>query len=376
MKQYILLCTALGTIGMTSQAFADPSSVTLYGVLDESIQYIHNVNGQHYQFGLQSSNWYTNRWGIKGEEDLGGGLTALFKLESAFDLNTGSAAGMFNRQSYVGLSSKRWGTLTVGKQLDIMQDMVVPVQGDNFLEYFTAPGDIDLADGSTLISNAVQWASPVWNGLQMEAQYSFGGVAGSVNSGSTASIAGLYTGQALTLAAGFFHADNGNPTFSGRGVNSTDNGMLSTPVNSNYASASKINVARTGASYAIGPVTFGGYYSYSEYLPDGYSTFSKAERFNNGEVWAYWQVTATAGLEAGYDYLKSHGDSSATYNQFSLAADYSLSKQTRLYATAAFTHASGSNGAGPAQAVISDSWGWEGGNSKQALFVLGFQHKF
>ncbi|WP_027795202.1 porin [Paraburkholderia acidipaludis] len=376
MKNRILLCGAIGAIGMTTQAFAGDSSVTLYGVIDESIQYIHNVGGEHYQLGLQSSNWYTNRWGIKGNEDLGGGLSTVFRLESEFDLNTGKADGIFNRQSYVGLSSKRWGTLTVGKQLDIMQDMVVPVQGDNFLEYFTAPGDIDLADGSTLISNAVQWASPVWNGLQMEAQYSFGGVAGSMSSGSTASIAGLYTGQALTLAAGFFHADNGNPVFSGRGINSTNNGMFGTPVNSHYASASKINVARTGASYAIGPVTFGGYYSYSEYLPDGYSTFSNAERFNNGEVWAYWQVTTAVGLEAGYDYLKSHGDSSATYNQFSLASDYSLSKRTRLYATAALTHATGSNGAGPAQAVIADSWGWEGGNSKQALFVLGIQHKF
>jgi predicted porin len=375
MKKYVLFGAVIGVVGMAPPAFAQ-SAVTLYGIVDDSIQYTHNTGGENNQIKLQSGQMSISQWGIKGTEDLGGGLKAVFNLQSGFNVNSGALSEglLFGRKAYVGLSQTNLGTITLGRQFDVLEDLVLPVQGNNFLEYFTAPGDVDLGDGSVHVSNAVKWTSPLWSGLQVATMYSFGNVAGSVASGSTYSAAANYTRGPIAIAAGYFHEDNGNPVVSTRGTTSTDS-IFESPVNAAYASASRFNIARAGASYTIGTVTFGGYYSFSEYLADAASTFKSAERYNNGSVYTLWQATPAVQLEVGYDYMKSHGDSSATYNQVTLAGDYALSKRTDLYATASYEHASGSNGAGPAQAVIADAF-VDGGTSTQELVIVGIRHRF
>ncbi|WP_194383099.1 porin, partial [Escherichia coli] len=60
------------------------SSVTLYGVIDTSITYVNHAQGKDNAWMLGNSsagNLAGSRWGVKGTEDLGGGLKALFQLE-------------------------------------------------------------------------------------------------------------------------------------------------------------------------------------------------------------------------------------------------------------------------------------------------------
>ncbi|WP_321883747.1 porin [Paraburkholderia bannensis] len=352
------------------------STMTLYGVLDNSIQYVHNNGGSNNSLSLQSSQMQPSVWGLKGSEDLGGGLSTLFTLESQIDLNNGALAtdGLFNRQAYVGLKSDTYGTVTFGHQLDGLFDLLMPVQGNYFLEYFTSPGDVDLADGTLKINNAVKWLSPNWGGLQTALQYGFGNVAGALGSGQSYSAALNYSVGSLILAGGYFHADNGNERYSARGESSANGGFFS-PVNRAYATASRYNIARAGAAYAAGPLTFGAYYSYVEYLADADSTFLNSERFNNASTFVAWQTTPEVTLEVGYNFMKSHGDSSATYHQVTFAADYALSKRTDLYFSAGYGHASGTNGEGPAQAVIADSY-TSGGTSSQEIAIVGVRHRF
>jgi len=101
------------------------SSVTLYGVIDEGFDYISNVNGKGF-YGLVNGEAVGSRWGIRGTEDLGGGLSAIFRLESGFNTNTGKMGqgGLeFGRQAYVGLASKQYGTATLGRQPNSAVDM-------------------------------------------------------------------------------------------------------------------------------------------------------------------------------------------------------------------------------------------------------------
>ncbi|OXC71771.1 porin [Caballeronia sordidicola] len=375
MKKQVLATIVTGAVGACSQAFAQ-SSVTLYGAIDNSIQYTHNDDGYASQVKLQSGQFSVSKWGLRGSEDLGNGLKTVFVLENGFNANTGSMSKglLFGRKAFVGLKSDNLGTLTVGRQYDALADLVFSIQGNAYLYYFTAPGDVDNADGSIHVSNSIKWTSPNWSGFQAVSMYSFGGVAGSTGSGQSYSGALAYQRGPLKLAAGYFHSDNGNPTLSTRGTTSAGGNFISV-VNSAYSSASAINIARAGASYVIGPVTIGGYYSYSEYIADGASTFRNAERFSNGSVYALWQATPYAQMQVGYDYLKSHGDSAATYNQVTLAGDYSLSKRTDLYASFGYGHASGKNGFGSAQAVISDTYA-DAGGSTQEIVMLGIRHRF
>ncbi|KVD71088.1 porin [Burkholderia ubonensis] len=375
-NRLILSAVALGAAGPACHAYAQ-STVTLYGVIDDAIQYTHNVAGKSTKLGLTSGVMSGSRWGLLGAEDLGGGFKAVFRLENGFNVNTGGlnqGGREFGRQAYVGVASSRWGTVTLGRQYDALRDLVQPVQGDNYLEYFTSPGDVDDADNSLRFNNTVKWASPVWSGLQAVATYSFGGVAGSVASGQSYSGALAYNAGPFGAAAGYMHIDNGNASLSTRGASSADS-IFATSVNKAYASARAINILRAGAKYAVGPVTLGGYYSFSEYVADGSSSFKGSERYNNGSVYALWQVSVPLVAEVGYNYLKSSGHSSATYHQVTAAVDYALSKRTDLYASVGYGHASGSNGAGSAQAVIGPS-DIDAGKRTQELALVGIRHRF
>jgi predicted porin len=377
MKKSAIKFVALGAAAFASHAYAQ-NSVTLYGIVDTGVMYVHNSSGQATQVSMVSGSLSGSRWGLKGTEDLGGGLTAIFQIENGFNSGTGQlgqGGRMFGRQAFVGLTGSDWGSVTLGRQYDPLVDLIQPVQGDNYLAgFFTSPGDVDNADNSVRFDNAVKWTSPTWSGLQLEAMYTFGGVAGAVGSGQTYSTAAAYTNGPVALAAGYMHIDNGNATLSTRGTTSADS-LFNSAVNDAYASARSVNIARAGGNYTIGQVILGGYLSYSEYNPDASSTFTQSEKYGIGSLYAVWQVTPVLQTEAGYTYMKSSGDSSAKQNQFSLGADYFLSKKTDVYAIAAYAHASGENGAGAAQAVIG-STDINSGASSQALVMVGLRHKF
>ncbi|MEM5461552.1 porin [Paraburkholderia phytofirmans] len=376
MKKIAWPLVVLGTVGYCLPALAQ-SSVTLYGVVDDSIQYVHNVDGKSSRFALQSGSQTASRWGLVGNEDLGGGLKAVFRLENGFNINTGTlgqGGRMFGRQAYVGLSSPVWGTVTLGRQYDAVRDLVEPLQGNWAYEYTSAPGDVDNADNSIRFNNTIKWASPSWSGLQFVTTYSAGGVAGSVGSGQSYSAAAGYTIGAFAVAGGVFHIDNGNPSVSARGTTTADS-LFNSAVNSAYSTARGITVARIAAQYTLGAVMVGGYYSFSQYSSDSASAFRGSQRYNNGSVYAQWKMTpAFIGL-IGYDYLKSAGNSSATYNQVTGAIDYLLSKRTDIYGMAGWTHASGNNGLGAAQAVIGSS-DINSGANWQALAAVGIRHRF
>ncbi|WP_349607765.1 porin [Cupriavidus sp. DF5525] len=104
------------------------SSVTLYGVADIGIEFLNhaNVNGNTLT-RMSSGNVSGSRWGLRGTEDLGGGLKGLFVLESGFDLDTGvmSQGGrLFGRQAFVGLEHQ-WGRLTLGRQQNTLYDLLI-----------------------------------------------------------------------------------------------------------------------------------------------------------------------------------------------------------------------------------------------------------
>ena len=99
------------------------SSVTLYGVLDTSVAYTGNVNAAgDSQVKIPTlTGSLPSRLGIKGVEDLGGGLQAVFALESGFGVDTGAlgqGGRLFGRQSWVGLKG-RFGSVMLGRQMNM-----------------------------------------------------------------------------------------------------------------------------------------------------------------------------------------------------------------------------------------------------------------
>ncbi|MGA7778731.1 MAG: porin [Paraburkholderia sp.] len=390
MKKIALTSLSLALLGAAGAAHAQ-SSVTLYGVIDDSIMYVHNDGGKNL-WQMQQGNLSGSRWGMKGTEDLGGGLKAIFQLEGGFDPNSGKAGQgglLFGRQAFAGLSADQYGTVTLGRQYDPVVDMVQGLTGDNYSEFFTTPGDVDNNDNSSRTNSAVKYVSPVWGGFQFEGMYALGGVAGSTGSGQTWSGAATYGTGPFNIAAGYIRMDNAS-TPAGRGqtataapgwaTGATSGGTFDSVINNAYASAKSIGIASVAGQYVTGPFTANIRYSNAQYKPDAYSGFGSTERFNVAAGFLGYNVTPAAQLGLGYTYTHGAGDTSATYNQVSLGADYNLSKRTDVYLMGVYQHANGTQrtSATTTQTAVASAadYGFSSDSSSQEIAALGIRHKF
>ncbi|ALP64939.1 MULTISPECIES: porin [Paraburkholderia] len=395
MKRIALSTLSLALLGAAGAAHAQ-SSVTLYGLIDDSIQYVHNANPANDNlWQLAAGNLQGSRWGVKGTEDLGGGLKAIFQLESGFNPNNGKMGSygtgtkLFGRQAYVGVTHDAYGTFTVGRQYDPLVDLVQPLTADNYFgSTFTTPGDVDNNDNSSRTNNAIKYVSPVWSGFQFEGMYALGGVAGATGAGQSWAGAATWAGGPFSVAAGYFHMSNAN-TIAGRagtwGTGVTSDGTFDgSNVNQFYSTAKAIDITSAAAQYVTGPFTFNIRYSFAQYKPDAFSGagFAEQEKFHVAGAYAGYQVTPAMLIGLGYIYTHAAGDTSANYHQVSLGGDYNLSKRTDLYLVGAYQHASGhqrdaSNGGAIIDAGASvGSYGYQAGSSNQEIISLGIRHKF
>jgi predicted porin len=178
-----LTSRALGALGLSAIALASQSvfaqsSVTLYGVADVSLRYLTNANANNDNKLYMTNGAITNsRIGLKGSEDLGGGLSAIFRLETGVELENGQysdSSREFNRAAYVGLASTQYGTVTLGRQktplFDMLGDTYDPLTVGNYFENAWLP----VALGAGLYAdNAVKY-NGTFGGLSIGAMYSFG----------------------------------------------------------------------------------------------------------------------------------------------------------------------------------------------------------
>jgi predicted porin len=363
MKKSLLTLATSVTVASVAHA---QSSVTLYGVIDEGINFNNNANGGR-QYALASGVLMGSRWGIRGVEDLGGGLKAIFALENGFDVNSGKLGqgGLgFGRQAYVGLSSP-FGAVTLGRQYDSVVDYVGQFgAGEQWGGYLTAhPADIDNFNNTERVNNAIKFTSVKYAGLSLGGLYSLGGVSGSFSRNQIWSLGGSYAQGPFSVGAAYLNIRNPNASFYGTGTvaNATGgslagNNFIPTPVYSGYASATTQQVIAAGGAYTIGPATIGATYSNVKFMglngtvsPLNAAGLSGTVTFNNGELNFKYQLTPALLLGAAYDYTKASsiaGKSGAQYHQGAIGADYFLSARTDVYALGVYQKASGTDSTG------------------------------
>jgi predicted porin len=395
-KKQIFALAALVPLSLTTHA---QSNVTLYGVIDEGLQFNTNnrnvVGGRNVggrQWNLDSlSGPSGSRWGVKGNEDLGGGLSAVFSLESGVNLNNGNfgqGGTEFGRQAYVGIASRDYGTVLLGRQYDSVNDYV------GYMTYglvgygngIAHPGDIDNTTHVSRPNNTIKYTSPNLHGFTFGGTVSLGGVAGSVstNSGYSAGV-GYRQGP---VSFGLVYELFKNPSNQGAVLNSNANAAapatttLYGSLNSGYLAganpATSWQVIAAAGSYNFGRFVVAGAYSNIRYANIGRYNGASAG-FNDAEVNAMYQFTPTVFFSVAYNYLKGNavrGDvGDQTYHQFYAMADYALSKRTDVYASATYQLASGTNSVGTAAVADISSVG-DSSNSHQALFRVGMRHRF
>ncbi|USY24395.1 porin [Alcaligenes sp. 1735tsa3] len=186
MKKTLLAAALMA--GFAGVAHAE-TSVTLYGILDAGIGYQKVKGSEGYvtsgpqteinskRTGLINGIQSGNRWGLKGSEDLGDGLRAVFVLESGFDMGTGKSKQgdrLFGRQATLGLAGDSWGQLDFGRQTNIASKYLSAV-ADPFGGGFDQAniGGAFTAANTVRYDNMVMYQTPNFSGFQFGVGYSF-----------------------------------------------------------------------------------------------------------------------------------------------------------------------------------------------------------
>lgn len=165
------LSIALATVLAASGLASAQSNITLYGRVDASViaqRFSATANKPATTTRTVTSD--TSLWGIRGSEDLGDGMNAFFKLESGFQSDTGLPTGgsqYFNRETYVGLSHARLGTLQLGSQYTpnvFLTGKVDPFYR-NFMGAYTTLFQNAPRGQISQFNNAIQYISPSISGV-------------------------------------------------------------------------------------------------------------------------------------------------------------------------------------------------------------------
>ena len=153
---------------------AQAQNVTLYGLVDTGIERLDNTSTGGSITRMPSiAGSAASRWGLRGSEDLGNGLKAVFTLESGFGLDTGETqqgGRAFGRQAFVGLSGQ-WGTLSLGRQYS----MLFPgaANTDIFLAQIYGAGAFDTYLAGPRLDNSIAYLGK-FSGVTAGVLYSLG----------------------------------------------------------------------------------------------------------------------------------------------------------------------------------------------------------
>lgn len=111
------------SFSVSQQAVAN-SSVVLYGRVDLGVSYSKDPTKANTDYDFSMSEGSRGRWGLKGSEDLGGGLTTFFQLEQRFYANTGEQDSdiFWKDKAWLGVAHAEWGSIRLGRMSSPIND--------------------------------------------------------------------------------------------------------------------------------------------------------------------------------------------------------------------------------------------------------------
>jgi GBP family porin len=378
MKQNVMALALLGALASAAHA---QSSVTLYGLIDVGITYTNSQvtsQGGHSNVQETSGSDEGSRWGLRGAEDLGGGLKAIFTLESGFNVNNGTlgqGGREFGRQAFVGLSSADYGSVTLGRQYSSMVDYVGPLAltGTQYGgTHFAHPFDNDnLNNNSFSINNAIKYQSADYAGFRFGGLYGFSNDAGAFANNRAYSVGASYTTGPLNFAAGYLHLNN-NAT-SQLAANFNSSGAVTDGL---ALVASRQQTWGAGVNYSFGPATAGFVYTQTNLTQIALTGFST--HFQNFEGNLRYNLTPALNVAGAYTYSRAGGNAgsgSPHWNQIGVQTDYTLSKRTDVYLQSVYQTVSTSRNSVLGVAFI-NGLSAPSSTNNQVEVTAGLRHRF
>jgi GBP family porin len=236
MKKLLIATAALAMVAGTAQA---QSNVTIYGAYGNGLTTTETGSGKGVNT-MAGDRVGTPVIGLRGTEDIGGGLQAFFNFEGTLgangslgsasalttdatnaDLQTASnSSNIFDRQAHAGLRSKTLGTLSLGRQNDSVKDT------EGLTVFNNLSDSTQLTTVGDRYANAVKYVSPAFNGITASYTYAdnvtgsgtataSGSNAGTLTGGSklnSYNVQGAYAGVKFAFASGEIMSDAGVKT--------------------------------------------------------------------------------------------------------------------------------------------------------------------
>ncbi|MBK1683038.1 porin [Rhodoferax fermentans] len=330
---------ALAVLAASGAAMAQ-SSVTMYGIADVWFGTVKTNNGTSSltQTKLESGGVNGSRWGLKGSEDLGGGLMANFQLEQGMNMDDGSGASTtataFARQSWVGLSGG-FGAVKLGRMPTPFDD-VNGAANAVFDSKLSGVNDVFRSTAYTVRpNNSLYYQAPTFAGFSGAISYSLG------EDKTTTTDATSTTSMNLTYAAGPLAVQFAY--------------QVEDIVNTVALNADK-KYTRLGASYDFGVATVKA--SYGKAANVANTDGQDASDYQIGLDFPVSSALTLSGNFAKSDDNGALGDAERT--GYGLGAKYTLSKRTFVYG--GYRHAKTDNVSTP--------------DTKTDVFAVGVQHRF
>jgi predicted porin len=345
MKKTLIALAALSAIAGAAQA---QSSVTLYGVVDAYFGQKTTINAPAgllsagaasdlTQTVVGGSGLSSSRWGMKGAEDLGGGLKAVFTLEGGFNIDTGGLANnggstvansttiLFGRTASVGVTGN-FGAVTLGRQYSAFDDFYSPVNNtydsNTFATTHALSNAVGLVEYSNRVNNSIKYVSPVIGGFSGAIVYGLG------EDKTTATAASKSTSLHVKYANG--------PLLVGYAYQRENDAAAAGALFTNFTGVPAVSAATTvavvrsynliGASYDFGVAKVVG--SYNKAKND-----AATERKDTDYQFGVSVPFGAAAVALGYAKSKSESaDVTRNGSGYSLVGTYDLSKRTTAYA--------------------------------------------
>jgi len=323
-----LLAVAVAGAFIAPAAFADSSAVTIYGNVGMSIDRVDGGSGTtntaESRTRVSSNNSYI---GFKGTEDLGNGLSAIWQLESAYAFdnqtrndttNTDSVGAIGSRNTFGGLSSKTLGTLTLGNQESPMKTSIAKLDqfGNTIADYRGLIGP------NTRIESSILYVTPNFSGFDAKIGYGARNEAGNDN-GAGQKNPSYWSGNV---------SYNNGPIFAAIAYENEKAVTVSTTVGSVPTVDTKQTTTRLGFGYSFGAGKVGVGYNTTKLHNNLTSASTKV---NGWLLSGSFNVSKAVILKAQYQHdsdTKGNATSSEGAKQWTIGADYLLSKRTKLYA--------------------------------------------
>jgi predicted porin len=351
------LVIAIAALGACSAAAAQ-SNVTIYGSIDLGPVYISNVGGGSVKrvTGVTAK---PVRFGCRGTEYLGGGMSALFGQEagSAPDVGTQiNPVKFWNREAKVGLSSPA-GTLVLGHLTDAVFDYIGKYSNGYNLFNFNLfhPGNFDGLANTNAFDNAVKYISPTVGGAQGILEVALG------------EGAGRSTSAGLNYASGSFRAGVAYARSDKRALDIAGRLGITSALNRTFAPGVAVTMDSVSTFGAGAGYTFGAFSVNAAYTQNDIKLAGAATKPKNFDIGATYRTADVHWINVGFS--NSRFDA-VRWNTYSLMDLYWLSKRTQIYAQGTLQRASGNGAVAAINGVGLSS------TNRQSVIGVGVHHSF